>query len=135
MVALNVCAVTALFEDGEKRKPGRIVKLYVLPPLVGVGTASATSGTICDAAGAGLSGYVTRFAQVASKTSTVEGSSASAGSSDEKSSCSVKCAGPPVTGGGAGAAVAPPRAAAGRGATVPHTWPAADTSAVGLPPR
>ena len=56
MVALNVCAVTASFEGGEKRKPDRIVKLYVLPPSVGVGTASATSGTICDPAGAGLSG-------------------------------------------------------------------------------
>ena len=65
MVALNVCAVTASFEDGEKRKPDRIVKVYILPPSVGVGTASATSGTICDPAGAGLSGYVTRLAQVA----------------------------------------------------------------------
>ena len=124
MVALNVCAVTASFEGGEKRKPDRIVKVYVLPPSVGVGTASATSGTICDPAGAGLSGYVTRLAQVAYKTSTVEGSCASAGSRDEKSSCIVKCAVPPVAGGGGGA-----------GATVTHTWPAADTSAVGLPPR
>jgi hypothetical protein len=50
MVALNVCAVTSSFEDGEKRKPDRIVKVYILPPSVGVGTASATSGTICDPA-------------------------------------------------------------------------------------
>ena len=111
MVALNVCAVTLSFEDGEKRKPDRIVKVYILPPSVGVGTASATSGTICDPAGAGLSGDVTRLAQVAYMT-TVEGTCASAGSRDEKSSCMVKCAVPGVTGGGGGA-----------GATVTHTRP------------
>src|SRR6478609_8741549 len=65
MVDLNVSAVTCSFDGGEKRKPGRILKVYVFPPSVGVGTASATSGTMWEPAGAGLSGYVTRFAHVA----------------------------------------------------------------------
>ena len=65
IVDLNVVAVTASFEGGEKRKPGRILNVYVVPPAVGAGTASATSGTMRDPSGAGLSGYVTRFAHVA----------------------------------------------------------------------
>jgi hypothetical protein len=62
---LNVAAVTGAFDGGEKRKPRRIVKVYDRPPSLGVGTASATSGTIRDPSGAALSGYVTRFAHVA----------------------------------------------------------------------
>ena len=53
---LNVIAVTTSCDGGEKRKPERILKVYVVPPAVGVGTASATSGTIRDPSGAGLSG-------------------------------------------------------------------------------
>src|SRR6266508_1912986 len=83
IVDLNVIAVTASFDGGEKRKPGRIVNVYVVPPAVGVGTASATSGTIRDPSGAGLSGYVTRFAHVAYKTCDAV-RSPSAGSSDAK---------------------------------------------------
>ena len=65
IVDLNVDAVTGSFDGGENRKPVRILNRYVVPPAVGVGTASATSGTMRDPCGAGLSGYVTRFAQVA----------------------------------------------------------------------
>jgi hypothetical protein len=79
---LNVSAVTASFDGGEKRKPGRIANVYVVPPSVGAGTASATSGTIRDPSGAGLSGYVTKFAHVAYE---ICGVAPSAGSSDVKS--------------------------------------------------
>ncbi len=65
IVDLKVVAVTASCDGGEKRKPGRIVNVYVFPPAVGAGTALATSGTMRDPSGAGLSGYVTRFAHVA----------------------------------------------------------------------
>jgi len=44
IVYLNVCAVTGSFEGGEKRKPRRIVNVYVLPSAERVGSASATSG-------------------------------------------------------------------------------------------
>ena len=83
IVDLNVVAVTASCDGGEKRKPGRILNVYVVPPPVGTGTASATSGTIRDPSGAGLSGYVTRFAQVAYRI--VRRGCRSAGSSDVKS--------------------------------------------------
>ena len=65
IVDLNVVAVTASFDGGEKRKPGRILNVYLVPPAVGAGVASATSGTMREPSGAGLSGSVTRFAQVA----------------------------------------------------------------------
>jgi hypothetical protein len=65
IVDLNVIAVTASFDGGEKRKPDRILNVYVVPPAVGRGIASATCGTMRDPSGAGLSGYVTRFAHVA----------------------------------------------------------------------
>ena len=65
IVDLNVEAVTTSFDGGEKRKPGAILNVYVLPASVGVGIATAASGIILDPAGAGLSGYVTRFAHVA----------------------------------------------------------------------
>src|SRR5919204_1295189 len=79
IVDLNVDAVTGSFDGGEKRKPGRILNVYVVPPPVGVGTASATSGTMREPSGAGLSGYVTRFAQVAYETSEAFPPGASAG--------------------------------------------------------
>ena len=82
IVDLNVIAVTASFDGGEKRKPGRILNVYVVPPAVGEGTDAATSGTMRAPSGAGLSGYVTRFAHVAYETN--RGSS-TAGSSDVKS--------------------------------------------------
>ena len=62
IVDLNVLAVTTSFDGGEKRKPGRILNVYVVPPAVGTGTASATSGTMRDPSGPALSGYLTRFA-------------------------------------------------------------------------
>ena len=65
IVDLKVDAVTGSFDGGENRNPGRILNVYVVPPAVGVGTASATSGTMRDPSGAGLSGYVTKFAHVA----------------------------------------------------------------------
>src|SRR6266536_3181897 len=123
IVDLNVIAVTASFDGGEKRKPGRIVNVYVVPPAVGVGTASATSGTIRDPSGAGLSGYVTRFAHVAYKTCAAAPPSKSAGSSDSKYSSRVRRATPPAAGGRGGA-----------GATPTHTWPAANASASGVSP-
>src|SRR2546426_6502358 len=82
IVDLNVDAVTASFDGGEKRKPERILNVYVVPPAVGVGTASATSGTIRDPSGAALSGYVTKLAHVAWRN---PGTSESAGSYEGKS--------------------------------------------------
>ena len=43
-VYLKVAAVTGSFEGGENVKPGRIRKVYVLPPSVTLGMAAATSG-------------------------------------------------------------------------------------------
>ena len=63
IVDLNVLAVTTSLDGGEKRKPGRILNVYVVPPAVGTGIASATSGMMRDPSGPGLSGYLTRFAQ------------------------------------------------------------------------
>src|SRR3954447_10706497 len=91
MVDLNVAAVTASFDGGENRYPGRIVNVYVRPPFVGVGTDAATSGTMLVPSGAGSSGYVTRFAQIAYSMPRGVGS---AGSSESTSSCMVKCAAP-----------------------------------------
>jgi hypothetical protein len=51
----NVRAVTGSFEGGEKRKPGRIVKVYVVPSAERVGSAAATSGSSREPPGAGRS--------------------------------------------------------------------------------
>ena len=56
MESLNVCAVTGWLDGGEKRKPRRIVNVYVLPLAERVGSAWAISGLSCDPAGAGSSG-------------------------------------------------------------------------------
>ena len=53
---LKVCAVTGSFDGGEKRKPLRIVNVYVFPSAERSGSDWATSGTSCEPAGAGLSG-------------------------------------------------------------------------------
>lgn len=45
IVSLKVCAVTGAFEGGEKRKPFRIVNVYVFPSAERFGKATATSGT------------------------------------------------------------------------------------------
>src|SRR5439155_289423 len=100
MVDLNVDAATASLDGGEKRKPERTLNVYVVPPAVGAGIALATSGTMRDPSGAGLSGYVTKFAQVAYKICIAAPPSKSAGSSVSKSSFSVKRATPPAGGGG-----------------------------------
>src|SRR5439155_22969558 len=123
MVDLNVDAATASLDGGEKRKPERTLNVYVVPPAVGAGIASATSGTMRDPSGAGLSGYVTKFAQVAYKICIAAPPSKSAGSSVSRSSFSVKRATPPAGGGRGGA-----------GATATHMCPAANASASGVPP-
>src|SRR5205823_10532549 len=74
IVHLNVDAVTGSFDGGENRKPRRILNVYVVPPAVGVGTEPATSGTMRDPSGAGLSGYVTRVARVPVETKGVPAS-------------------------------------------------------------
>jgi hypothetical protein len=56
IVSLKVCAVTGSFDGGENRNPFRIVKVYVFPSAETAGSASATSGSRCDPAGAGASG-------------------------------------------------------------------------------
>jgi hypothetical protein len=56
IVYLSVSAVTGWFDGGEKRKPLRIVNVYVLPSAERSGSASATSAVTCEPAGAGLSG-------------------------------------------------------------------------------
>src|SRR5512133_2390735 len=47
-VYLKVSAVTGAFEGGEKRKPLRILKMYVLPSAERVGSDRATSGSSCE---------------------------------------------------------------------------------------
>src|SRR5919201_6078693 len=64
IATLNVAAVTGAFDGGENRKPRRILNVYVVPPCEGTGIASATSGTMRDPSGAGLSGYVSKLAHV-----------------------------------------------------------------------
>jgi hypothetical protein len=54
--SLNVCAVTGWFDGGEKRKPWRIVNVYVLPSCERVGSDCATSGISCEPACPALSG-------------------------------------------------------------------------------
>jgi hypothetical protein len=54
---LNVAAVTGSPEGGEKRKPLRIVKVYVLPSFERLGTEVATSGWSSEPPGAGAAGY------------------------------------------------------------------------------
>src|SRR3989442_16031175 len=92
IVHLNVDAVTGSFDGGENRKPRRILNVYVVPPAVGGGTESATSGAMRDPSGAGLSGYITRFAHVEEKK---KGVLASAGARGGKLSGTGRAPTPP----------------------------------------
>jgi hypothetical protein len=56
IASLNVCAVTGWFDGGEKRKPRRIVNVYVLSSADLAGSDRATSGIGSDPAGPAVSG-------------------------------------------------------------------------------
>ena len=51
-----VAAVTGSPDGGEKRKPLRIVNVYVLPSLEGAGREAASSGSTSEPLGARASG-------------------------------------------------------------------------------
>ena len=75
-----VSAVTSSFDGGLNWNPGRIVNVYVLPPSVGSGISSATTGWSVAPSSPSASGNAMSGAQVAASTSNARLDNESGGS-------------------------------------------------------